>query len=111
MHKVAMDFPGGSDGEKESACSVGDLGLIPVWEYPLEKSMATYSSILAWIIPWTEELAGYSPWGCKESDMTEQLKHTHTLKVALELEKSAVWALTWKILSIITETYFENQCQ
>jgi len=30
MHKVAMDFPGGSDGEKESACNVGDLGLIPV---------------------------------------------------------------------------------
>ena len=90
MHKVAIDFRGGSDGEKESACSVGDLGLIPVWEDPLEKDMATYSSILAWIIPWTEELAGYSPWGCKESDMTEQLKHTHTLKVALELEKSTV---------------------
>ena len=25
------------------------------WEEPLEKEMATYSSILAWIIPWTEE--------------------------------------------------------
>jgi len=42
-----------------------------VWEDPLEKEMATYSSILAWRIPWTEELAGYSPWGCKESEMTE----------------------------------------
>ena len=30
MHKVAMDFPGDSDSEKESACNVGDLGLIPV---------------------------------------------------------------------------------
>jgi len=28
---------------------------------PLEKEMATHSSILAWRIPWTEELAGYSP--------------------------------------------------
>ena len=37
------------------------------WEDPLEKGMATHSSILAWRIPWTV----YSPWGCKESDMTE----------------------------------------
>ena len=35
--------------------------------------MATHSSILAWKIPWTEEPVGYSPWGCKESDTTEQL--------------------------------------
>ena len=34
------------------------------WEDPLEKEMATHSSILAW---------GSSPWGRKESDMTEQL--------------------------------------
>ena len=27
----------------------------PVWEDPLEEDMATYSSILAWRIPWTEE--------------------------------------------------------
>ena len=30
-------------------------------EDPLEKGMATHSSILAWRIPWTEDLAGYSP--------------------------------------------------
>ena len=42
-------------------------------EDPLEKGMATHSSILAWRIPWTGEPAGYSPWGCKELDMTEQL--------------------------------------
>ena len=28
------------------------------WEDPLEKEMATHSSILAWEIPWTEEPAG-----------------------------------------------------
>ena len=39
----------------------------------LEKEMATHSSILAWEIPWTEELVGYSPRGCEESDTTEQL--------------------------------------
>ena len=36
------------------------------WENPLEKEMATHSSILAWRIPWTESLAGNSPRGCKE---------------------------------------------
>ena len=32
----------------------GDLG----WEDPLEKRMATHSSILAWKIPWTEKSSG-----------------------------------------------------
>ena len=39
----------------------------------VKKAMATHSSILVWRIPWTEEPVGYSPRGCKESDMTEQL--------------------------------------
>ena len=34
-----------------------------VGEDPLEKETATHSSILAWEIPWTESLAGYSPCG------------------------------------------------
>ena len=41
-------------------------------EDPLEKGMATHSSILAWRIP-QRSLVGYSPWGCKELDMTESL--------------------------------------
>ena len=32
-------------------------------EDPLEEGMATYSGVLAWRIPWTEEPGGYSPWG------------------------------------------------
>ena len=39
-------------------------------EDPLGEGMGTQSSILAWRIPWTGSLAGYSPWGCKESDTT-----------------------------------------
>ena len=39
----------------ESACNVGDPDSIPVSEDPLEKEMATHSSILAWKTPWTEE--------------------------------------------------------
>ena len=33
--------------------------------------MATHSNILAWRIPWAEELSGYTAWGRKESDMAE----------------------------------------
>ena len=48
------------------------------WEVPLEKGMATHSSILGWRIPWTVYMAGCSPWSRKESDMTEWQTHTHT---------------------------------
>ena len=30
------------------------------WEDPLEKGMATHSSVLAWEIPWTEESGGWA---------------------------------------------------
>ena len=49
-----MGFPGGSAG-KESSCNAGDLGLILGWEDPLEKGMASHTSILVWVIPWTKE--------------------------------------------------------
>jgi len=54
--KELQGFRGGTSG-KEPACQTGDieawvrhLG----WEDPLEKEMATYSSIPAWRIPWRE---------------------------------------------------------
>ena len=40
---------------------------------PLERGMATHSSILVWRILWTEEPGRHSPWGCKELDATEGL--------------------------------------
>ena len=63
-----MGFPGGSAG-KESTRNAGDLGSIPGFgKSPGEgKSYPLQASILAWRIPRT------SPWGCKESDTTEQL--------------------------------------
>ena len=63
-----MGFPGGSEG-KESALDAGDLGLIPGWEDPLEKGMATHSSILTWRIPWTEEPGRLQSMGSQELDM------------------------------------------
>ena len=51
-----------------SETQVGSLG----WEDPLEKGMATHSSVLAWRIPWTEEpWTGCSPQDGTESDVTE----------------------------------------
>ena len=44
-------------------------------EVPLEEEMTTHSSILAWKIPRTEELGGFSPWGRRESDRTEATSH------------------------------------
>ena len=59
------------------------------WEDPLEKEMATHSSILAWRIPWTEDLVGYSPWGLKDSDTTERL-HTHFHKILINCKGEKV---------------------
>ena len=48
-----LRFPGGSDGQESATqeTPVRSLG----GEDPLEKGMATHSSILPWRIPWTEE--------------------------------------------------------
>ena len=48
------------------------------WEDPLEKKMATHSSILAWEIPWTEEPGRlYSLWGCKRVGHDLATKQQH----------------------------------
>ena len=41
------------------------------WEDPLEKEMATHSSILAWRIPWVEEAGRLQSMGLQELDTTE----------------------------------------
>ena len=57
-----MGFPGGSvvkKKKKKKICAnseaAGDTCSFLCQEDPLEKEMATHSSILAWKIPWTEE--------------------------------------------------------
>ena len=47
------------------------------WEDPLEKEMATHSSVLAWRIPWTEEPGRLQSTGSQELDTTQQLNHHH----------------------------------
>ena len=56
---------------KESTCNAGDLGMISgLGSFP-EEGNATHSNILACRIPWREEPGGYSPWGHRDSDMTQ----------------------------------------
>ena len=47
----------------------------PGWKDPLEKEMATHSSILPWRIPLTEEPGGLRSMSLKESDTVERLTH------------------------------------
>ena len=57
-----FNFPAGSDGKASATMRetwVRSLG----WEDPLEKEMATHSSILAWRIPWMEEPGGLQSTG------------------------------------------------
>ena len=58
-----------------NAGEVKDAGLISGTGRSLEEKMATHSSILAWIILWTEEPVHYCPW-LQRVDTTEQL-HMH----------------------------------
>ena len=63
--------------------------LSPGWEDPLQEGMAIRSSILAWKIPWTRSLMGYSPWGCKESNMTEAIEHTSMQLIIKHIKRTS----------------------
>ena len=69
----SMGFPGDSDS-KESACNVGNLDLIPGLERSPGEGPGNPFQYSCLENPHGQRsLAGYSPWGCKESDMTERL--------------------------------------
>ena len=63
------------------------------WEDPLEKEMATHSSILAWRIPWTEEPGGLQSMGSQLSDFTFTF-HFHALEKEMATHSSI---LAWRI--------------
>ena len=70
---VFLGFSGGSDS-KESACSRGDLGSVPVLgSSPGGGHGNTLQYSCLENLYGQRSLAGYSPWGSKESDTTEQL--------------------------------------
>ena len=83
---INMDFPGGSVG-KESACNAGDLSLIP----GLGRSPAGgHGDPLQYSCPENPQgqrnLMGYSPWGCKELDTTEQLSSSININLVYHLD-------------------------
>jgi len=59
------------------------------WEEPLESEMVTHSSILTGKSHGQRSLAGYSPWGHKESDMTEHSLNESLLQKLLEFDHYA----------------------
>ena len=75
---VFLGFPCGLAG-KESACNGGDLGLIPgLGRFPWRRER------LPTLFFWPGEFHGlYSPWGCKESDTTEQLSLSSMFQTVL----------------------------
>ena len=66
------NITGGSDG-KEPACYAGDLGSIPRLERSPGEGNGTPLQFLPGEFHGQRSLAGCSAWGCKESDLTEQL--------------------------------------
>ena len=67
--RTDLGFPSGSDG-KESASNAEGTGSIPESGRSRGVGNGNPLSILAKRNPWTEDLAGYSRWGCKESNTT-----------------------------------------
>ena len=84
---------------KNPPANAGDtteVGLMLGWEDSLKYEMETRSSILAWKIPQTEKpdgLVGCSPWGCKESYMTEQLSTAQHSLSLIQSRRPRGWVL------------------
>ena len=87
LTSLTKGFLGGSAG-KESACNVGALGSIPGLEDPLKKGKATTP------VFWPGDFHGlYSPWGHRESDMTERLSLFFTKTLQRLVFSFWIWIL------------------
>ena len=83
-------FSGGSKG-KESACNAGDLVRSQGWEDPLQKEMATHSSILAWRSPWTKEPGRLQSMGLQRAGHDSATKPQ-------PLTDTTTWMNLWRIM-------------
>ena len=83
QNRNKLRFKGFTHGSliKNLPANAGDVGSILGQDDPLEEEMATHSSILPGESHGQRTLAGYSPWGRKESDTTWQLHWTNDLQV------------------------------
>ena len=84
-------FPGGSDS-KESACNAGEQESIPgLGRCPGEENGYAFQYSCLENLHGQRSLVGYSPWGRRESDMTELL----TLSPVQEMQEMWVRSLDW----------------
>ena len=67
---LVVKNPSANAGESRDLSSIPELG-----RSPGGKKMAPHSSILAYQSHGQRNLAGYSPWGCKDSHTTEHIKN------------------------------------
>ena len=79
-----MGFPGGSDG-KVSACNAGDIALISK-KIPWRRKWQPTPVFLPGKSHGQRSLTGYSPWGLKELDMTEQLHFQKVVSSGFNLQ-------------------------
>ena len=97
-----MGCPHGSDS-KESACSVGDLDSIPELGRSPRRGHGNPLQYSCLKNPHGQKsMAAYSPWGCKESDMTEseRLSTCDLLHISHKLTIYNVHSKhTWKAVS------------
>ena len=74
---LRMGFSGGSR-VKNLPASAGDGVRSLGWKIPWRRKWLPTPVFLPGEFHGQRSLEGYSPWGCKESDMTEQHTHTHS---------------------------------
>ena len=81
-------FPSGASGKPMQKTQETKVRFL-CWEYPLEEEMATYSSILAWKIPWAEEPGGLHSKGSQNS-WTRLSTYTH-MRIISQIPKLYIW--------------------
>ena len=78
---IHLGFPGGSE-VKASACNAGDQGSIPgSGRFPWRRKWQPTLVLLPGKCHKWRSLVSYSPWDCKELDMTEQLMFSFSLSL------------------------------
>ena len=102
---ISGPSPGGSD-DKESACHTGDLGWIPgLRRFPGEGNGSPLQDSCLENPHGQRSLVCYSPWGRKESDTTEQLRHTRFLE-ALGCDALFLWVFCFYYKFIFLKILF-----
>ena len=114
---MLLDFPHGSDS-KETACNAGDLGFDPwVGNIPWRREWLPTPVFLSGKFHGQRTLVGHSPWGCKESNMSEYVLYVNLNSQFVPLVPfppvstclfsiSVSLFIPWKIVSSISFFYY-----